>query len=112
MTGDATGATRVRTAVVTGGGRGLGRSIAETLADRGFVVFLTHRSPPATLTPRCGRFDSAQARPRACRWTSPTPRHSPRSGTTSGGDFAIEERRRSTCSSTTRASDCSAPSTS
>ena len=32
-----------RTAVVTGGGRGLGLSIAGALADRGYHVVVTHR---------------------------------------------------------------------
>jgi NAD(P)-dependent dehydrogenase (short-subunit alcohol dehydrogenase family) len=43
MSAHETGTQATRTALVTGGGRGLGRGIAETLADRGYHVVVTHR---------------------------------------------------------------------
>ena len=36
-----------RTAVVTGGSRGIGKCIAETLAAEGYQVYLTYVSKPA-----------------------------------------------------------------
>lgn len=39
--------TATPTAIVTGGSRGIGRAIAQTLARDGFQVFLTYVSRPA-----------------------------------------------------------------
>lgn len=60
----------VRTAVVTGGSRGLGRGIAEALADRGFHVVVTLTALSESPQSCSSKFPRSRGNASAglCRW--------------------------------------------
>ena len=88
---------QLSTALVTGGSRGIGKAIAETLAKAGYQVYLTYVSKADEAEAVARNIVAAGGK--ACALTSPTPKRSRRSSK------SVSRIRSSwTCWSTTRAS--------
>ena len=89
---------QLSTALVTGGSRGIGKAIAETLAKAGYQVYLTYVSK-ADEAEAVARNIVGAEKPVPFALTSPTPKRSRRSSK------SVSRIRSSwTCWSTTRAS--------
>lgn len=90
---------QLSTALVTGGSRGIGKAIAETLAKAGYQVYLTYVSKADEAEAVARNIVAAAEKPVPFALTSPTPKRSRRSSK------SVSRIRSSwTCWSTTRAS--------